>query len=259
VCLVNEAYVRRVFGDADPIGKPCDVDRRARLLSLPRERPTEPFTIIGVVGDSRYSNTGRSPGPLIYETFLQANTGRGQMVLHLRVDGNPGVVVHRIREVVAGVDPTMPMVDAHTLAEEMNAALVQQRLVALLSTAFGSLALLLASLGLYGLLAFGVVQRRNELGIRVALGAGRGDVAWLVVRDALVLVAAGVAIGVPAALVMARLASSQIAGLLYGLRATDPLTIAAAAAILAAVAVVAAYLPAQRASRVDPMVALRAE
>ena len=141
----------------------------------------------------------------------------------------------------------------------MNAALVQQRLIAMLSTVFGGLALLLACVGLYGLLAFSLVQRTGEIGIRMALGARRADVVWLVVKEALMLVLVGIAVGVPAALLVARLASSQISGLLFGMKATDPTTLAVACVILAAVAVLAAYLPARRASRVDPMVALRAE
>jgi ABC-type antimicrobial peptide transport system permease subunit len=141
----------------------------------------------------------------------------------------------------------------------MNAALVQQRLIAMLSSCFGGLALLLASVGLYGLMAFTVVQRRNEMGIRMALGAQRGDVVSLVVREAMLLVVIGIAIGVPAALGVARLASSQISGLLFGLEATDPFTFTAATLALASVAAFAAYLPARRASRVDPMLALRTE
>ena len=151
------------------------------------------------------------------------------------------------------------MFDVHTLDEEMGAALVQQRLIALLSSLFGGLALLLACVGLYGLLAFAMVQRMGEMGVRMALGARRVDVVWLVVREAWLLVAIGIVVGVPAALGAARVASSQIAGLLFGLAATDPLTIAAAACSLFVVATLAAYLPARRASRVDPMVALRAE
>jgi ABC-type antimicrobial peptide transport system permease subunit len=129
------------------------------------------------------------------------------------------------------VDPSMPMFDVHTLEEEMGAALVQQRLVALLLSMFGGLALLLACVGLYGLLAFALVQRTSELGIRMALGAQRGDVVWMVIREAWVLVAIGIAVGTPAAFAVA----------------------------LGIVATFAAYLPARRAARVDPMVALRAE
>ena len=181
------------------------------------------------------------------------------MVLHVRVTGNPAEVVQRIREQVASVDPSMPMFDVHTLEEEMGAALVQQRLIALLSSLFGGLALLLACVGLYGLLAFAMVQRTSEMGVRMALSARRSDVVWLVVREAWLLVGIGILVGVPAALAVARIASSQISGLLFGLEATDPMIIGAATSALIAVATFAAYLPARRASRVDPMVALRAE
>jgi predicted permease len=246
VCIVNESFVRQVFEGADPIGKPCAMDRR-------------PFAIVGVVQDSRYSNPSGGVRPVIYKTFLQTSTGRGQMVLHVRVAGSPAAAVQRIREQVVAVDPTIPMFDVHTLEEEMNAALVQHRLIALLSSLFGALALLLACVGLYGLLAFTVAQRMGEMGIRMALGARGGDVAWLVVGEALVLVAIGIAAGVPASLAAARLASSQITGLLFGIEATDPATIAGAACALTLVAGCAAYLPARRASRVDPMVVLRTE
>jgi ABC-type antimicrobial peptide transport system permease subunit len=141
----------------------------------------------------------------------------------------------------------------------MGAALVQQRLIALLSSLFGGLALLLACVGLYGLLAFAMVQRTGEMGVRMALGARRTDVVWLVVREAWLLVGIGILVGVPAALAVARIASSQISGLLFGLEATDPMIIGAATSALIAVATFAAYLPARRASCVDPMVALRAE
>jgi hypothetical protein len=260
-CIVNESFARQVFPGEDPLGKPCYTGRRARLLSAAEggPAPSEPFTIVGVVQDSRYSNPRGEVRPLIYMTFMQTSTGRGQMVLHVRTTGRPGEVVQRIREQVAAIDPTMPMFDVHTLDEEMGAALVQQRLIALLSSLFGGLALLLACVGLYGLLAFAMVQRVGEMGVRMALGARRVDVVWLVVREAWLLVAVGIGVGVPVALGAARVASSQIAGLLFGLAATDPLTIAAAACSLFVVATLAAYLPARRASRVDPMVALRAE
>jgi ABC-type antimicrobial peptide transport system permease subunit len=165
----------------------------------------------------------------------------------------------RIREEISKVDASLPVFDIHTLEEEMDAALVQQRLMALLTSLFGALALLLACVGIYGLLAFSVAQRTGEIGIRTALGARRGDVIWLILREALVLVGIGVAVGVPAALLVGRVASSQISGLLFGLEAHDPLTLAAATAFLILVAALAAYLPARRASRVDPMMALRNE
>jgi predicted permease len=258
ICIVNESFVRQFFPGEDPIGKPCYTGRRPRLQGIP---PVESaaFQIVAIVQDSRYSNPRGEIRPAIFLPFLQTNTGRGQMVLHVRVAGNQGEVLQRIREEVAAVDPAMPMFDVHTLEEEMDAALVQQRLIAMLSTLFGTLALVLACVGLYGLLAFGMVQRTTEIGIRLALGARRADVVWLVVSEALLLVVIGMAIGVPAALAATRFASSQISGLVFGLKATDPWTIALAALALVAVAIPAAYLPARRAARVDPMVVLRRE
>jgi putative ABC transport system permease protein len=261
-CIVNEAFVRQVFPGEDPMGKPCLTGRRPRVNRLATDPPApsaEPFPIVGVVKDSRYSNPDGNAQPLIYLPFLQTSTGRGQMVLHVRITGNRGEVIQRIREEVARVDPAVPMFDVHTLEEEMGAALVQQRLIGLLSGFFGTLALLLACVGLYGLLSFSLVQRTTEIGLRMALGARRGDVLWMVVREALILVGIGVAVGVPVALAVTRVASSQISGLLFGLDATDPITIAGAALVLTTVATFAAYWPARRASRVDPMVALRAE
>jgi len=264
VCIVNESFVRRFFSGEDPVGRPCYAGRRPFLggpgATLPPPGPApEPYLIVGVVKDSRYSNPRGETRPLIYTTFLQTNTGRGQMVLHVRVTGSPGPVVQRIREQVAAVDPAIPMFDVHTLDEEMHAALVQHRLIAMLSSLFGALALLLACLGLYGLLAFTLVQRTSEMGIRMALGAQRSDVVRLILREALLLVGIGVAVGVPMTLAAARLASNQISGLLFGLEATDPATIAGATFALVSVALFAAYLPARRASRVDPMVVLRRE
>jgi predicted permease len=260
VCIVNESFVRQMFPGENPLGKPCHTGRRGRLQTFAANPPQqEPFPIVGVVKDSRYSNPRGETQPIIYMTFLQTNTGRGQMVLHARITGPAGEVVQRMREAVAHVDPSMPMFGLHTLEEEMGAALVQQRLIAMLSTLFGGLALLLACVGLYGLLAFAVVQRTSEMGIRMALGAQRVDVIWLVMCQAWMLVAIGLVVGVPAAFAVSRFASSRLSGLLFGLEATDSLTLGAAMATLVGVATVAAYLPARRASRVDPIVALRAE
>jgi predicted permease len=251
VCVVNESFARAVYPAVDPIGKPCFVSRRRAQL--------EPYTIVGVVKDSRYANPRGDARPMIYTTFLQTNTGRGQMVLHVRVSGSPGAVIQRIRDEVASLDPTVPIFDVHTLEEEMDAALVQPRLIALLSSLFSGLALLLACVGLYGLLAFTLVQRKSEMGIRMALGAQRADLVRLVVADAMFLVAMGLAIGVPAVIAVGRLGASQVSGLLFGLDALDPVTIVSAALGLALVAACTTAVPAWQASRVDPMLVLRTD
>ena len=221
--------------------------------------PRVPFVIVGVVKNARYGNPNGEVPPLIFTTFAQTNTGRGQMVLFVRVEGQVDSARTGIRQAVAAVDPTVPMFEIHSLEEEMNAALVERRLIALLSTLFGGLALLLACLGLYGLLAFGVAERTGELGVRLALGASRGQVLWLVMRDAMVLVAIGIGIGTPVALGTTALVSHQLPDLLYRLDVMDPSIVAAAIGVLGSVAIFAAFWPARRAARVDPMLVLRRE
>jgi predicted lysophospholipase L1 biosynthesis ABC-type transport system permease subunit len=246
---VNQAFARAVYPNENAVGKPCLVPTRARL----------PCRIIGVAADSRYADLKSEPISTAYSTFLQTPTGRGQMALYARVAGKPEAFLGRVREEVQQVDKDLPLFEVRTLADEVGAALVQERLMATLSGAFGALALLLAAVGLYGLLAFAVVQRTGEMGIRMALGATRANVLWMVLRQALLLVSIGVAAGVPAALAAARFATSRVAGLFFGLSAADPATITAAAAILGVVAFCAACIPARRASHVDPMTALRNE
>jgi ABC-type antimicrobial peptide transport system permease subunit len=175
----------------------------------------------------------------------------------VRTSADASGVTSRVREEVQRIDANMPLFAIDTLAAQMNAALSQERLVATLSTLFGLLALTLACVGLYGLMAFSVVRRTGELGIRMALGAGRGGVVRLMMREAILLVLAGVAIGTPAAFLAGRLSASRISGLVFGLTTTDPLTMGGAVVLLFVIAVVAAYLPAARAGRLDPMVALR--
>jgi predicted permease len=248
VGVVNEAFVRLIMGGENPIGK--------RIVIEHGESARE---IIGVVRDVRYSSLKEDTPPLIYQPFLQTNTGRGQMTLHVRAANVGAGVVSRVREEVQRIDKDMPLFAIQTLADQMNGLLSRERLVATLSTLFGLVALLLASVGLYGLMAFSVVQRTGEMGLRMALGAARQTVVRMVLREALILVGIGLIVGVPCALITGRIVSSQVAGLLFGLSSTDPVTLVGAVVVLAAVAAIAAYLPAVRAARVDPMVALRSD
>lgn len=246
VAIVNETFAREAFKGAPAVGQ--QLRQRNDLIE-----------IVGVVRDSRYTSVRDETPPTVYQTFLQTRTGRGQMALYVQAEASPAAVLSQVRQAVQDIDRDLPLFAIHTLAEEMGAVLVRDRLIATLSTVFSALALLLACVGLYGLLSFSVVQRSAEMGIRMALGANRADVVWTVMREALLLVAAGVVIGVPVALALGRLASNRIAGLLFGLQATDPITIAAATMVLALIAAGAGYMPVRRASRVDPMVALRNE
>jgi ABC-type antimicrobial peptide transport system permease subunit len=189
----------------------------------------------------------------MYQPFLQVPTGRGQMVLHVRFNGNADSVVPPVRRYIAGIEANMPAFEIRTLAAEVDAALVRDRLLALLSSLFGALAVVLAMIGLYGVISY--ARRTKEIGVRMALGASGQAVRWLVLRETIGLAVIGIAIGIPIALA----ASRFIASFLYGLSATDPIVISAGAAFLLLMALVAGHLPSRRASRLDPVVALRSE
>ncbi len=227
VGLVNEAFVRQIMRGENPVGKRLGGDGGSR-------------EIIGVVSDSKYASLRTETPPLIYQPFLQTDTGRGQMTLHVRTDAETSGIVARVREEVQRIDAAMPLFAIHTLEDQMEAALSRERLVATLSALFGLLALVLAAVGLYGLISFSVVRRTGEMGIRMALGAERHSVVRLVIREALLLVLIGLALGVPAALIAGRVSASHISSLVFGMSPTDPLTLGGAAAVLTLVAAVAA-------------------
>jgi ABC-type antimicrobial peptide transport system permease subunit len=173
----------------------------------------------------------------------------------VRFSGPESVVLPQVRQTIKQINRNLPVDDVVSLSDHIGRSLVQQKLVARLATFFGLLALLLACIGLYGVMSYGVARRTNEIGIRMALGARGVSVLWLVLREALVLVVIGLVVGLFASRALTKTASS----LLYDLTPNDPLTIALATLLLVVVALVAGYLPARRASRVDPMVALREE
>ena len=257
VGIINESIARRFFGNESPIGR-----RFGFASSRPAQCPdgvmrggAGAIEIIGVVKDVKYTSLRNEGREMFYLPFHQANTGFGEMTLVVRTTSDPTTVVAAVRRETRALDPAMPMFEVETLATQVAASLREERLLATLSSGFSLLALLLSCLGLYGILSYTVARRTNEIGVRIALGADRRDLLWLVLRDALRLVLLGVALGVPAALAAARLISSQ----LFGISAADPGAIGLATLALLVVAAVAAYLPARRATRVDPLVALRFE
>ncbi len=252
VGIINESMARRFFGNESPVGRRFGFANSSSRCALGGPGAIE---IIGVVKDVKYASLRNEARAMFYLPYHQANTGRGQMTLVVRTAGDPTSIAAAARREARAMDPAAPMFEVETLATQVAASLQRERLLATLSSGFGLLALLLSCLGLYGILSYTVTRRANEIGVRMALGAGRRDVLWLVLRDALRLVSLGAALGIPAALAAARLVASQ----LFGISAVDPSAIGLATLALFVVAAVAAYLPALRATRVDPLAALRCE
>jgi ABC-type antimicrobial peptide transport system permease subunit len=210
------------------------------------------------VKDSLYSGARDHARPVLYHPLFQHGRDQeynwGFVSFELRYASLTNLL-DEVRRAIATVDPELPVFGAKTLVAQAEDSLLTERLLATLSTFFGALALLLACVGLYGLMAYAVVRRTAEIGIRLALGARRDDILWLVLHDTLRLALTGIAAGVPLAILAAQFARS----ILFGVGAADPLTIGVTVAILLAVAAIAGYLPARRALRVDPMTALRCE
>jgi predicted permease len=250
VAIVNETFAQLFFGHTPAVGQPCRV--------MATDSPL-PCRIIGVVRDSPYADIAGDIVATMYQPFLQTDTNRGMMVLHVRASDDPRSIIPALRHELQQAHQTAPQFAIQTIADELDAVLVRQRLLATLGTVFSVLALLLAGVGLYGLFAFVVVRRTREIGLRMALGAGRRDITRMVLGEALALVLAGVVLGGTGGVVLSRLATLRVAGLLPGVDTKDPLALAAAVAILLTVAGIAAYLPARRASRIQPMDAVRAD
>lgn len=216
------------------------------------ENPNE-MEVIGIVKDTKSTSLTEELRAMAY--YPQAQRPQPLDNLVVRFAGTPEAVIPQIRQAIKQVNHNLPVDDVMSLPESIGRSLVQQKLTARLGAFFGVLALLLAGIGLYGVLSYAVVRRTNEIGLRMALGAQRSNVLWLVLREALTLVWLGVVLGLAASLAVTRAAST----LLFQLKPTDPLTIALATVLLLVVATLAGYLPARRATRVDPMVALRDE
>jgi predicted permease len=239
VAIINETMARYYFGEASPLGKRFGWGDPSKPIETDIE-------IIGVARDAVYGKLRDKARPLIYFP------GQGGDLLVARV-ADPAQLLAMVRQEVQVIDKSLEISSVRTIPQLRDQELIQERLLAQLSSFFGMLALLLACLGLYGVMSFDVARRTHEIGVRMAIGAEAMDVVWLVMRETMLLIVIGLVGGLGSALATTRL----IASLLYGLTPNDPLTIGLAGLLLAAVAALAGYLPARRASRVDPMVALR--
>jgi predicted permease len=244
VAIVNRTFARQFFGTLDPIGRHVGLGSPAKQM----------MEVVGLVEDAKYVDLREDRRPMLYVPFPQYRQ-QNLRELEVRTAAAPTTVAAMLRRELAAVDSRLAIVGTMVLRDRVDASIAPERLVARLSAGFGLLALILAAVGLYGVVAYVTTQRTGEIGIRMALGADGRSVRRLVLGDTLRLVGIGVAIGVPMALGAARLLGSQ----LYGVTPHDPTAVALALATLALPAIVAGYLPARRAARVDPLVALRCE
>src|SRR5215475_12926738 len=242
IVVINKTLARRLFQNADPLGR--------RL-----GRSGQEFEIVGVVDDVKFGSLREEFPGVIYYPFPNGPTGRGQMTLQVRASSEPSALISAIRAEVRRIDETMAVFDVRPLSAFIAESIVQERLLTMLLSFFGLLAMLLAAIGLYGVISYSVSQRTQEIGIRISLGARSRDVLRLVVGQGMKLVLVGLITGLAAAFGLTR----WLKTLLFGVSATDPLTFTVIALLLTLVALLACYLPARRATKVDPMIALRCE
>jgi predicted permease len=243
VVVINETAARKYFPNENPIGRHfgTSVEQAGQL------------EVVGVLRDAKYDSVRDPVPPTMYVPYLQ--TRMPNAIFQVRTAGDPTGATGAIRETVRKIDPNLPLMNVSTQVEGVEKRLLQERVFAQAYALFGALALVLASIGLFGLMSYSVARRTNEIGIRMALGAQRQDVVRLVMGESMTLVIVGVGLGLAAAVAASRL----VATLLFGLAATDVLTMLTAMMVLVGVSAIAGYLPARRAARVDPLVALHYE
>ena len=264
VAIVNQTVAQRYFPKGDAIG---------RQLTMNIDNIKGPWRIVGITrdtksGDPRNTKTDsmiyfplaqmppfNAPDPAAPNAPLEENQDQGVALILVRTTGDPAQIIGELRAAVAGIDPNLPIVHIATIHETVDSFMTHDQLISRLTAIFSLLALTLAAIGLYGVMSYSVVRRTGEIGIRLALGAQSGTVLWMVLRESLTLLAIGIALGLPLTLATTRVIRQQ----LFGLSAVDPATFASAIAIVAAMTVIAAWLPARRAAKVDPMVALRCD
>jgi ABC-type antimicrobial peptide transport system permease subunit len=268
VAVINQAIAKRFFPKGDAVG---------RSLSIDIDDVKGPWQIVGIARDTKAGDP-RSSAPLrmTYIPLAQIdpfnpvdpttpatnpptppeeNQDRVADLILLRTTGDPANTIADLRVAVASIDPNLPLIKITTIRDQVDDFMAHDQLVSTLTTLFAGLALLLAAIGLYGVMSYNVVRRTNEIGIRIALGAQTPAVQWMILSESLLLLAIGVCLGLPLTL----LTTKYIKGQLFGLSALDPVTFTVALAVVSAMTMFAAWLPARRASKVDPMVALRCD
>jgi putative ABC transport system permease protein len=242
VLIINETMARRFWNGQNPLGQRISINGE-----------NGPFLeIVGVARDSKYKSLEEGPTALVYQSLLQANY-QPRLNMIVRTSDDPQNMLGTVRNQVREMDSKLPLVDMQTMAQQVSLALLPARAAAWFLGLFGLLALVLAAIGLYGVVAYSVSQRTHEIGIRMTLGARPRDVLLMILREGMTLVLIAIVIGLSLAFVATRLLS----GFIYGISSTDPLTFAGVAFLLALVALIASYLPARHATTVEPNVALR--
>jgi predicted permease len=253
VAVINETIAHKFFPHGDAVG---------HRLKISLDSIAGPWQIVGVARDTKSGNPRDEPSRMVYLPLAQILGKNGEGIqesfadtILLRTVGDPASTIHELRSAVAEIDPNLPILQVHAMHEYMETFMSQETLISRLTAIFALLAVLLAAIGLYGVMSFNVARRRNEIGIHMALGATEGNVQWMVLRESLELLLAGLVLGIPVALGVARLVRAQ----LYQMSPFDPAIFIAAAAGIAAVTVLSTWLPARRAAAIDPMLSLRCE
>jgi predicted permease len=243
VAIINQTAARKYFPNENPLGR-----RFGNSVETSQD-----FEIVGILRDAAYDNVRDAVPPTMYVPYTQGRVAGA--IFEVRTAGDPLNAVGTVRQAVKEIDPNIPVTDISTQTEQIERRLLQEKLFARAYTLFGGLALLIAAVGLFGLMSYSVSRRTNEIGVRMALGAQRGDVLRLVMNESMVLVVVGIVLGVGTALAAGRLVAVH----LFGLAPTDAVSMAIAGVVMLSVSALAGYLPARRASLVDPLVALRDE
>jgi ABC-type antimicrobial peptide transport system permease subunit len=244
VAIVNEAFARQFGLDKDAIGR--------RFIKEGGSRKVQTIEIVGIVADAKWINL-REESPAMYYIPYMQNAGTPVVRFVIRAGGDPNAVAASLLQAARDIDPRMSVGNIVPFSEIVNRSLMIERLLAQVSTAFALLALLIAATGTYGILAYDVARRRKEIGLRIAVGARPRAIEWMILRESLLLLAVGFAVGIPAAAFVSRFVSVM----LFGLSPQDPATIVATVIGLTSATVAAAYLPARRAAALDPAVTLR--